>query len=108
MEVRSTTESTPLTITLTETGVSTGVFTGSVQLASGAAAADNLLQVAHNDTITARFVSLNLTDTATVDGVAPTLSGLTATPAGTTAVISFTTNEPSRSRPSATAPVRSR
>jgi hypothetical protein len=97
VEVRSTTESTPLTITLTETGVSTGVFTGSVQLASGAAAADNLLQVAHNDTITARFVSLNLTDTATVDGVAPTLSGLSATPAGTTAVISFTTNEPSRS-----------
>ncbi|MEY3176649.1 MAG: hypothetical protein RLZZ436_4563, partial [Planctomycetota bacterium] len=97
VEVRSTTESTPLTITLTETGISTGVFSGSVQLASGAAAADNLLQVAHNDTITARFTSLNLTDTATVDAVAPTISGLTANPSATTAIVSFTTSEPARS-----------
>ncbi|MFM7038981.1 MAG: S8 family serine peptidase, partial [Planctomycetaceae bacterium] len=97
VEVRSTTESTPLTITLTETGVSTGVFSGSVQLAPGAATVDNLLQVTHNDTITARFPSLNLTDTATVDGVAPALSGLSATPAATTAVITFTTSEPARS-----------
>ncbi|MFM7058794.1 MAG: S8 family serine peptidase, partial [Planctomycetota bacterium] len=97
VQVRSTTESTPLTISLTETGVSTGVFSGSVQLAPGAATADNLLQVTHNDTITATFTTLNLSDTATVDGVAPSVSGVSSSPAATSAVVSFTTSEPARS-----------
>ena len=97
VQVRSTTETTPLTVTLTETGVSTGVFSGSVQLAPGAATADNLLQVTHNDTITASFTSLNLSDTAVIDGVAPSISGVSANPASTTAVVTFTTSEAARS-----------
>jgi hypothetical protein len=96
--VRSTTETTPLSITLTETGPTTGIFKGSVQLAAGAATADSLLQVAHSDVITATFAGLNLNDTATVDAVAPTLSGLSANPSGTSAVITFTTDEPASSQ----------
>jgi subtilisin family serine protease len=95
--VRSSTETIPLSVTLTETGASTGVFSGAVQLASGAAVADNLLQVSHNDTITANLAGLNLTDTATVDAVAPTISGLSAAPASTSAVITFSTSETSSS-----------
>ena len=53
VDVHSTTEITPLRITLTETGISSGVFKGQIQLAPGAALPGNPLQVTHNDIITA-------------------------------------------------------
>ena len=96
--VSSTTETTPLSVVLTETGVNTGIFSGSVQLGSGAAAADSILQVANGDVITSNYAALSLTDTATVDGVAPTIAGVSATPATVSAVISWSTSESATGR----------
>jgi subtilisin family serine protease len=96
--VSSTTETTPLSVVLTETGVNTGIFSGSVQLGSGAAAADSILQVAHGDVIASNYAALSLTDTATVDGVAPSIAGVTATPATVSAVISWSTSESATGR----------
>ncbi|HAV32300.1 MAG TPA: hypothetical protein DCX79_09890 [Planctomycetaceae bacterium] len=91
--VSSTTETAPLSIVLTETAVNSGLFSGTVQLGSGAAAADSILQVAHGDVITSNYAALSLTDTATVDGVAPSIAGVSATPATVSAVISWSTSE---------------
>ncbi len=96
--ISSTTETTPLSVVLTETGVNTGIFTGTVQLGSGAAAADAILQVAHGDVITGSFAARSLSDTATVDGIAPTISGVSATPATVSAVINWSTNEAATGR----------
>jgi subtilisin family serine protease len=96
--VSSTTETTPLSIVLTETAVNSGLFAGSVQLGSGAAAADSILQVAHGDVITSNYAALNLTDTATVDGVAPSIAGVSATPSTVSAVINWSTSESATGR----------
>jgi subtilisin family serine protease len=93
--IRSTSESSPETVTLTETGVNTGRFTGTIPLAAGTPAANGVLEVAHNDTITATYAGLGQTVTATVDAVAPTLSGLNIVPKVSVADIRWTTNEPS-------------
>jgi subtilisin family serine protease len=93
VSIRSTTEATPISVTLTETGVSTGQFTGTIQLGSGTPIADSVLQVSHNDTITVQYSALNLSDTATVDGLAPAISGINANAAATTATITWTTSE---------------
>ena len=100
VEVFSTTESTPLSITLTETGPNTGLFRGVAQLALGTPNPDQLLQVAHGDVITARLPNSTLSDTATVDAVAPAVSNILATPAGASAGITWTNSE------SATAVIR--
>lgn len=55
--VSSTTETAPLSIVLTETAVNSGLFSGSVQLGSGAAAADSILQVSHADVITTNYAA---------------------------------------------------
>ncbi len=51
----STTEAVAEVKTLTETGNSTGIFTGSINLEVGTAAADGKLQVHHNDIITVTY-----------------------------------------------------
>jgi subtilisin family serine protease len=94
--VRSTTEITPLSITLTETRISSGVFKGQIQLASGPAQPGNPLQVTHNDIITAMWPGLNISDTAVVYSVAPSMSEISVNPGPTLAVLSFTTSAPTR------------
>jgi len=93
--IRSTTEATPETVTLTETGVNTGRFDGTIAIATGAPSANGILEVTHNDTITAIYAGLGQTVTATVDAVAPTLSGLNIVPKVSLAEIRWTTNEAS-------------
>ncbi|MEY4177826.1 MAG: hypothetical protein RLY70_1400, partial [Planctomycetota bacterium] len=92
--IRSTSESTPEAVTLTETGASTGRFTGTISIATGTPTANGILEVAHNDVITATYAGLGQTVTATVDAVAPTLSNLSIAPRVSTAEIRWTTNEP--------------
>ncbi|MFN7964660.1 MAG: hypothetical protein U0V87_03115 [Acidobacteriota bacterium] len=56
IRVSSTTESTPETVVLTETGVNTSTFTGSILLAPGPAINGNgKLEASHADTITASY-----------------------------------------------------
>ena len=93
--VSSTTETEPLSVTLTETGPNTGLFRGSLQIALGSPASDLVLQVAHADIITARLPNSTLSDTAIVDCVAPSVSSITVTPAGASAAISWINSESS-------------
>ncbi len=93
--IRSTTEATPEQVTLTETGVNTGRFDGTIAIAAGTPSANGILEVAHNDTITAIYAGLGQTVTATVDAVAPALSGLNIVPKVSLAEIRWTTNEAS-------------
>ncbi|MEY3456890.1 MAG: hypothetical protein RL215_47 [Planctomycetota bacterium] len=93
IQVHSTSETTPLTITLTETGPDTGRFQASLQLALGSPTQDSLLQVAHGDVITALIAGYTVTDTAVVDALAPSLSSITSTPAGASARIAWNTDE---------------
>ena len=93
--IRSTTESTPETVVLTESGVNTGRFTGTISIAAGTPAANGVLEVSHSDTITAIYAGLGQTVTATVDAVAPTLTNLNVTPKVSTAEIRWSTNEAS-------------
>lgn len=95
--VISTTEATPLTVQLTETGADTGLFTGSVQLTEGTATADDLLQVSDGDTLTVNWAAGNLTKTATVDGSGPVLSQISADPGMTDANVSWLSDEPADS-----------
>ncbi len=94
VQISSTTESSPLNVTLTETGVNTGVFTGTAQLAPGAAIPDSLLQVVHADAIIAVYPSLGLIDRAVVDDFPPVISNVLATAASSTADITWDTDEP--------------
>ena len=92
-QISSTTEGTPEVITLTETGANTGLFVGTINLVSGSAVADGVLQVANGNQISAYNAGVNKTAVATVDTVAPTISSLTSTPRSNSADIKWTTNE---------------
>ena len=92
--IKSTTDSSPETVTLTETGPNTGRFVGSIALVSGArSSGDGLLQAADGDAITAYCAALNRTIAATVDAAAPVISDAAATPKTTTSEIRWTTDE---------------
>ncbi|MGV2333935.1 MAG UNVERIFIED_CONTAM: S8 family serine peptidase [Planctomycetaceae bacterium] len=95
IRVQSTTETTPLNVTLLETGNATGIFQGTVPLASGPAVADQFLQVSHGDQITASVPGLAVTDVASVDALPPSLTGITLSSTGSTASVSWNTSEPS-------------
>ena len=92
-QLTSTTETIAEVITLTETGANTGVFVGTILTASGTMVADGKLQVGNGNQITAFNSNVNKTATATVDGVAPTITLLTSTPRANSADIKWTTNE---------------
>jgi len=94
VNIASSTETSPLTVTLTETGVNTGIFAGTAQLAPGAAVPDSLLQVVHGDTISATYTTLGLVDYAVIDDFPPIISNLLAAPASSTADITWDTDEP--------------
>jgi subtilisin family serine protease len=92
--IKSTTDSSPETVILTETGANTGRFAGSVALVSGAnRSSDGILQAADGDAITAYYAALNRTAAATVDAAGPVISGAAVTPKTTTSEISWTTDE---------------
>lgn len=92
--IKSTTDSSPETVTLTETGVGTGRFVGFIPLVDGARnSGDGKLQAADGDVITASYAALNQTVTATVDAAGPVISGASAAPKTTSSEISWTTDE---------------
>jgi len=94
IRVQSTTETSPLSVTLLETGNATGIFRGTVQLAAGPAVADQFLQISHGDQITASVPGLSITDIATVDTLPPALSGISISSTGSTAAVAWNTSEP--------------
>jgi subtilisin family serine protease len=93
IQIQSTSETTPLTLTLTETGPDTGRFLASLRLSLGAPAQDSFLQVAHGDLITAEIPGYTVSDSAIVDALAPSFSGITSNPAGATTQIAWNTDE---------------
>ena len=93
--VQSSSEVTPEAITLTETGVNTGLFRGSFGLLSVSPAGDGKLAVSNGDTITATCTAISKSTIAAVDLLAPTLSGITASPLRLTSRIDWSTNESS-------------
>jgi hypothetical protein len=95
IRVQSTTETSPLSVTLLETGNATGIFRGTVHLAAGPAVADQFLQISHGDQITASVPGLAVSDVATVDALPPSLSGISLSSTGSTAAVSWNTSEPS-------------
>lgn len=107
VSVTSTTESTPETISLSESPAGSGHFVGTIGTITGAAVGgDGKLSVANGDTISARYVdasacgtpNVNIDKTAPVDCASPGLSGLQAiNVTSSTASIVWTTNESSTS-----------
>lgn len=92
----STTETSPLSMRLVPSG-SVGVFTGLVATATGPAVNDDKLQIAHNDTITARYqdtVPLEMIEaTRRADLVPPVISNVGATNRFGNELVSWITDE---------------
>ncbi|MFM7831045.1 MAG: fibronectin type III domain-containing protein, partial [Planctomycetaceae bacterium] len=96
VDVFSDSETTSISIVLTETGADTGVFTGSFQL--GPAPVDNsdsIVQVVHNDAVYALLSSSGSFDFAIIDGLPPNASNIVASAHPTRANISWNTDEDS-------------
>jgi len=108
VEVTSTTEAAPETVTLTETSGTSGVFRGTIATGVGAPAADGVLQVSDGDLVTATYIDADdgqggtnvpKTDTATTDCGAPVISQVRADSiTDVSAVVRWDTDEPSDSR----------
>jgi len=96
------------TATLTESRPGSGVFKGTIEVAPGEPVADGRIQVLAADTITATYIDASdgkggfnvpKTDTAAADCVAPAISAIRTTDiSDTTAVIRWSTDEPSDGR----------
>jgi hypothetical protein len=104
--VGSTTEGTPETLLLTETGVSTKTFRGSISITGGAATpGDGVLQASDGDTLTVTYHdaddgtgnAADVQDTALADSSGPVTSNVGATPSAKFCTIRWDTNEPSTS-----------
>ncbi|HAK60875.1 MAG TPA: hypothetical protein DCO77_10905 [Nitrospiraceae bacterium] len=96
-------------VTLTETGVKTGIFVGTIQLSQGppATGGNGLLEVAAGDTVTADYQDANdgtgasalATARAVIDVTPPVITAVDLGPiADTTAIITWTTDEPTDSK----------
>lgn len=100
VQLSSSTETTPLTVSLAAQGIS-GVFTGSVATATGAAAADSKLQIAHGDVITATYHDNAPVETITATRVAdlhpPVITSVFATNRFGNELVTWTTDEESDS-----------
>ncbi len=89
-------------VTLTETGLSTGVFTGTVQL--GAEAGFTRVAVVEGDVLTVVYddaddgfgTPVTVNDDALIDCADPIISGVSVVPTATTARVSFSTAELAR------------
>lgn len=102
VEISSDTETSPEPVLLTETGSNTSVFMGTINVDTGIPASDGILQVSEGDIITAVYNDVDpagtRTDKAEIDGIPPVISNVVATPDVTSAIITWTTDEPSDSR----------
>ncbi len=108
VEIESTTETTPETVTLTETSGSSGVFKGTIDTAEGPPSPDGVLQVANADLVTATYidaddgnggVNVPKTDTATTDCASPVIGNVRSDSiTDVSAVIRWDTDEPGDSR----------
>lgn len=88
--IASTTETTPITVTLQAAGT-VGVFTGSIATAQGPAINDAILQINHGDTITATYQTA--TATVPADLAPPVISNVSAANRFGRELISFDVNE---------------
>jgi hypothetical protein len=101
VQVTSDTETTPEDVTLAETG--TGIFQGSIDTAYGFAAADGVLQVSEDDTVTVEYVDVTppqrtISKTAVIDGAPPMITDVRATTiTNAAATIVWNTDEPATS-----------
>lgn len=95
------------TVTLNETGASTGLFTGSIATDSGAAAANGVLEVANDGTITVTYNDASNSsaqpavdeESALVDCTPPVVSNVQITNiTSKSALISYSTNGPCDSK----------
>jgi hypothetical protein len=97
VQLSSTTESTPINVRMLASGT-TGVFTGSVATATGPAVADNKLQVAHNDIITALYRDTSPAETVSstrpADLLPPLITQVSATNRFANELVTWTTSEP--------------
>jgi outer membrane protein assembly factor BamB len=109
MQMSSTTETSPMNVTLMELGTDSGVFAGTVPLQFGLTpiSGDPYLQVQYHDVITASYFDANdgsggsgtRQATASVDEEVPVISNLAVSELRPTrAVITWTTDEPADSR----------
>jgi hypothetical protein len=102
VEIESNTETIPETVTLTETGSNTSIFVGTINLALGVSVLDGVLQVTEGDIITARYNDVSPAGVriaqAEIDGIPPVISNVVGTPDVNSAIITWTTDEPSNSR----------
>jgi len=107
VQVRSTTESTPETVTLTESPAASGVFVGSFPTFSGPPVnGDGKISVAHGDTVTVSYLdasacgpaNVTVERTAAIDCQPPVISNVqNALIGGTVATVTWDTNEPADS-----------
>ena len=104
--VSSTTESSPETVTLTETPANSGIFVGNIATTAAPAAADGQLSVSHGDTILVRYVDVDFCGTpnvdvdanAAVDCQGPIITNVHVTNVtGNSAIVHWDTNEASNS-----------
>jgi hypothetical protein len=102
IEISSTTESTPEMVTLVETGVNTSIFTGAINLNTGAPSTDGVLQVDEGDTINAEYQDFSpfglRSASAKVDNTPPQISNVQVTAGVSKATITWDTNEESDSK----------
>jgi hypothetical protein len=98
VDVSSTTETVPETLSLAETDISSGLFKGDIDIVSGTPNPDGKLQAADSDTITIKYddPSPPKTRSATsiIDTCIPSVMGVSATPDVGSVVIRWDTGEP--------------
>jgi len=107
VSIRSDSEATPETVTLTETSVGSARFTGSIFTTPGPATADGLLSISDGELIVAEYVDLDdgrgginvsSQSTAVGDCTPPVISGIAEIDASDTgATIIWSTDEPTDS-----------
>ena len=100
VNVRSTTEAAGENVLL-QAASSSGVFTGIIATATGPAAADGRLQIAHGDVIQASYfdasAGTNRVASAIADFVAPVLSSVNSTNSFGEIIVSWISDEPANS-----------
>ncbi len=95
-------ETTPETVTLTETPADSGRFMGTIRTSTSTESGDGAVGVANGTVITARYEDasacgtpgVSAEATAVADCLAPTITNVQVTPFGLAAVIRWTTSEP--------------
>ncbi|MFM8359408.1 MAG: fibronectin type III domain-containing protein, partial [Verrucomicrobiota bacterium] len=97
VQASSTSETTPESVPLVETGPGSGRFVGTVELRAGPPAADGRVQAAQGDVLTVHSPSAGVSGTAAIDTQPPAISAISAQPAALSARVQWTTDEPASS-----------